>query len=507
MSYFTTLPPGRYAILLRKSREDEEAERRGRYETLIHHEQMLLRLADQQGVTIAPEDIYRELASGESLNECPVCLSVLQTVMRGAYAGVFVREPSRLTRGDLSDMGKVIAAFQFSNTLVVTPRQVYDLSNPCHLRAFENDLMDGHRELGWIKDRMRDGKLQRIHEGQYLAAFAPWGWRKVTLPDKRKTLEPDANNDLGVRWFREGLAGHITSVSGHCDDLNRRGIPSPTGGLWYGESWRRVMSNVAWKGCVMTGGRRVDVEMDDSFRQRKRIVYQEPTIIPGIHEGTVSEEDFDRFQILFGIRQAPRTHTDLTLRNPLAGLLVCADCGRIMRRRISKGNERYDHSPANRHECWQQGAPMHVVVEEVIEALREITRDFELYSESAIDMDAVTSRVADLQKAIDECDKGVTNLMRLAQKGLITDDEFAEQRRRIDARKKDLKGQLAIAEKEADAVMTAEERTLRLHEAIDALGSPDATPEQQNNALKLIVKRIDYAKSKADGLSLKVFLR
>lgn len=57
------LPPGRYAIHLRKSREDEEAERRGKYESLAYHEQALVELAASYGVTVAPEDIFRELAS------------------------------------------------------------------------------------------------------------------------------------------------------------------------------------------------------------------------------------------------------------------------------------------------------------------------------------------------------------------------------------------------------------------------------------------------------------
>lgn len=69
---------GRYAMLLRKSREDAEAEARGRFETLALHETALTNLAKSLGVKISA--VYRELVSGDRLDERPETMELLQEV-------------------------------------------------------------------------------------------------------------------------------------------------------------------------------------------------------------------------------------------------------------------------------------------------------------------------------------------------------------------------------------------------------------------------------------------
>ena len=52
-----------YAIYLRKSRKDLEAETRGEGETLKRHLQMLTELADKQQLPV--ERVYAEIVSGD----------------------------------------------------------------------------------------------------------------------------------------------------------------------------------------------------------------------------------------------------------------------------------------------------------------------------------------------------------------------------------------------------------------------------------------------------------
>ena len=60
---------GEYAIYLRKSRADAEAEARGEGETLARHEKILLDLAEKMGIKIGK--IYREIVSGETIEARP----------------------------------------------------------------------------------------------------------------------------------------------------------------------------------------------------------------------------------------------------------------------------------------------------------------------------------------------------------------------------------------------------------------------------------------------------
>ena len=61
--------PKEYAIYLRKSRADREAEQRGEGETLARHEQTCLEVAKKQGLPITK--IYKEVVSGESIEARP----------------------------------------------------------------------------------------------------------------------------------------------------------------------------------------------------------------------------------------------------------------------------------------------------------------------------------------------------------------------------------------------------------------------------------------------------
>ena len=85
-----------YAIYLRKSRADAEAEARGEGETLARHERALKELAMRNDYPIA--QIYREIVSGESISNRPQMRQLLADVAAGKYKGVLVMEVERLAR-------------------------------------------------------------------------------------------------------------------------------------------------------------------------------------------------------------------------------------------------------------------------------------------------------------------------------------------------------------------------------------------------------------------------
>lgn len=69
---------GEYAIYLRKSRADMEAELKGEGETLARHEHILLDLANSKNLKIGK--IYREIVSGETIEARPEMKKLLTDV-------------------------------------------------------------------------------------------------------------------------------------------------------------------------------------------------------------------------------------------------------------------------------------------------------------------------------------------------------------------------------------------------------------------------------------------
>ena len=63
--------PTEYALYLRKSRADLEAEAHGEGDTLARHEHILMELAKSRALPIGA--IYREIVSGERIASCSSC--------------------------------------------------------------------------------------------------------------------------------------------------------------------------------------------------------------------------------------------------------------------------------------------------------------------------------------------------------------------------------------------------------------------------------------------------
>ena len=108
---------GDYAIYLRKSRADIEAEAKGEGETLVRHEHLLLELANKKGLSIGK--IYKEIVSGETIEARPEMQKLLSDVRQGKWKGVLVVEVERLARGETMDQGIVSKAFKISNTKIL----------------------------------------------------------------------------------------------------------------------------------------------------------------------------------------------------------------------------------------------------------------------------------------------------------------------------------------------------------------------------------------------------
>ena len=162
-----------YAIYLRKSRADAEAESHGEGETLARHEAQLLELARRKNLSIGA--IYRELVSGETIAARPEMQKLLTAVNEGAFEGVLVMEIERLARGDTMDQGLVAQTFKYSGTKIITPTKTYDPANEFDEEYFEFSLFMSRREYKTIRRRMQAGRLASVKEGNYIGSLPPPG--------------------------------------------------------------------------------------------------------------------------------------------------------------------------------------------------------------------------------------------------------------------------------------------------------------------------------------------
>ena len=180
---------GYFIMYLRRSRADIEKEKYGKFNTLASHEKTLTELAARRNMKIGA--IYRELVSGESIEERDEFKKVLEHITDPLCLGVLVHAIDRLGRGDPMDYGLILSSLQYTNTMVITPKRDYDPNIGDDREQLKTKMFHSNIELDHICERLHDGNIRSANDGNYQGSKPPYGYDKV--PYKAAIVPGGAN--------------------------------------------------------------------------------------------------------------------------------------------------------------------------------------------------------------------------------------------------------------------------------------------------------------------------
>lgn len=348
---------GRIIVYLRKSREDMID---GRYasdeETLSRHEEQLQTWAKNTlGYEIPPENIYKEVGSGEKIKSRPVFKEVLTMIEQGDVDGVLVLNCSRLSRGDLVDCGNIIKSFEITKTLVLTPQKIYNLQNKHDKRYFKDELLRGNDYLEQAKELLANGRHWSTSQGKFVGSVAPFGYDRVTckemnVADKRGyTLRPNDNAQyvkMIFDMFIEGIG--VYRIASHLKEIK---APAPSIKGWEHCTVTNILSSVTYGGYLTWGKRTKQEKIVNHEVVEFRAVNDDYPIYKGLHTAIVPYEVVQQVQERLK-RQAPANplRKDLDTKNPLASILKCAICGRAIVRQVHGQHKRKRKYPLDKAE-------------------------------------------------------------------------------------------------------------------------------------------------------------
>lgn len=323
-------PNGTYDAYLRKSRADMELEKLKKFDTLKQHEKFLKDRAKQLGIKI--RHIYREVVSGESIQERPEIQKVLKDIETGTVDGILVVEVERLTRGDSKDQGTISQAFKYSNTLIITLNKIYDPNSDDDEEYFEFGLFMSRREYKAINRRMQRQRLANVLAGKYCASEPPFGYKKVRLKyDKGFTLEPvEAEAEVIKDMFQKRSEGMGFDII--CNWLNTLDFRPKKSDVWTPATIRGMLSNPVYLGKIRWNNNKQEKRLVNGQivktrkRNKKNLI-----VVEGLHPAIVEENVYNLAQSITPKNTSTKRGTEL--QNPLATLIKCADCGRSMQRR------------------------------------------------------------------------------------------------------------------------------------------------------------------------------
>lgn len=503
-----------YAIYLRKSRADMEAEARGEGETLSRHLTMLQNLARRNGHTIG--QVYREIVSGESIDNRPQMQQLLHDVAAGMWAGVYCTEVERLARGDTMDQGRVAEVFQFSGTKIITLAKTYDPTNEFDTEYFEFGLFMARREYKSINRRIQAGRKQSVMEGRYIYSRPAYGYRKAKIQgDKGYTLAVDDQEAAVVRRVYDQYAHTDDGLVVIARQLREESVPTGQyGSVWNESRLHRMLTNEVYLGLIRDGRDKQVKVLQDGQIIKKRVVTKDYTLVQGLHPAIIDRELYDACQRKLHSprpRGTPSTpgynHTQGVPKNDgqycanaLAGLLVCSECGHVMRRKAACGRQRdrlFCHTPG----CPTVATYFEDVEQSVLSTLRQWMQSAEVDGQPDPNpaIASALARIEGLKKEKAATAAQLDKLYDLLERGLYSEDLFTARHIALKQRMAAIDGQIADANRQAHTQYVP---IAQLHDQIKSLldAYDRSTPGQRNRMLKSCISKIVYRKSQRGNI-------
>lgn len=482
-----------YAIYLRKSRADLEAEARGEGETLARHRKALWALAERRELNVVRE--YAEIITGDSIAARPQMQQLLEDVKQGLYAGVLVNDIDRLGRGDSIDQEIIKLTFAAAHCIIITPNRDINPASPTDEDMLDFSMFFARFEYRKISQRLYQGRTRSAMSGNYISARIPYGYRKVVI-DNRITLEPDPDAAKIVRMIFDWYSSKTFGFAAIATALNDLGLKTYRGYPFTGQTIRAMLKNPIYTGRI-AWGRTSTISTFENGTRKKKHVKSEPVFAENAHPAIISDEQFKRVQEMF--READHKYpknTNAKLVNPLAGLIYCAECGRALAiRGKEKGARKERILTCVFPSCPTKGTYISVIVNAVLEALQGWCVTYEEpVEESTISIN--TDLQETIRRQIETLEGQLKKAQEFVELGIYTPSEYIKRKGELQERIDALKEQAKQAEQ-------PEERSAPIHDMLPEIKNvleayPMAqTVEQQNALLKSVVARIELKKTQA----------
>lgn len=506
-----------YAIYLRKSRADLEAEKLGEGETLARHKKILTELAARKGLYIG--HIYHEIVSGaESIDDRPEIKKLIEDCYAGKWAGILIVEVTRLSRGSQRDAQTILDCLKYANrnngVLVITPTKVYDIAhNHDDEEYMEFELFMSRREYKMIKRRMDRGREQAVVEGNYMGSYRPYGYNILKTKTAR-TLIPNEDEAPIVKNIYNWFINENMSARKIAERLDAMNVPTYTGeSEWSGATVKTILTNPTYKGKVRWNDRMSIKTMvnGELIASRPRSNHSDKYMeYEGKHKqhALVDEETFNAVSKRF---HSDKTKGNLKLNNPLASILRCKNCGHVMVHQAYKNKPtvapRYVHRQSVK--CKVKSVVASDIMNALVHSLKLYIEDFEMKVDNLPDVDenTILSQIEGLEKKIMQTKRKLSKAFDDYEDGVYTANEFVERKAKHNAIIENCQKQIAELENSIPEKEEYEDVIIMLSEALDALHDEELDAEVKNEYLKRILERVEFSRENDEEFILDVFLK
>lgn len=396
------------------------------------------------------------------INFCrPAFEKMLKEIEQNNIETIITKDFSRLGREFIETGFYITRFFPEHSIRYIAINEDYDSINK---NNDAKEMMVGIKGIindRYIKDtsrKIKAVKKQKSEDGYYMGFIAPYGYKKIRLPDGKITLKEDDNVSNIVRLiFQKIIEG--MSRKDIAELLNSLNIPSPmqymemtkSRGKNYYDKWTAGIIYRIIRNRTYTGNTYKRKSTKEDYRQKKRdyIRIRDREIIPNTHPVIINEETFEKANSML------RTNTKINrlkdYKGHLDGLVRCGECGKIMN--VSgrqKESERivyhfYCTDGRNKHkECTNTKAIFTNKLEDIVykylsAAIKNITEEkiIEESNKFITNKQKMRNEIEMLKKEIEIKKTNIKNLYLQKVNNQITIEIFTQKRNEINEKIKE----------------------------------------------------------------------
>lgn len=489
-------------IYLRKSRSDAPAQTVE--EVLAKHERILQDYCIKEYGKVIPEKrIYREVVSGETIQDRPVMQKLLKELETNNIYGVLIVEPQRLSRGDLQDCGQIINSFRYTNTAVITPGKTYNLQDEYDRKFFEMELTRGNDYLEYTKKILNRGRVASVKQGNYICSVRPYGYKKVVIgtgKDKCHTLEiiPEEAEAIKLMYhlYLDENMG-FTNIARTLDSMHIKPLKSSN---WSAATIRDMIDNPIYIGKIVWNNRKVvkKWENEQIIKVRPRNKGDDVICVDGKHEAIIDEETFNAARQKRGL--TPKVRKFKELRNPLAGILFCSTCGHSMS--MKKYVDKRSHTGkvttimlCNKQAvCHTKSAQYEQIVAKIKESLADAIANFEIKmkEQENNNIDIHKQRITSLKDELNRLYNKDVRQKDAFEDGIYTKEEYIERNSKLQSQILNIKAEIENEKNNTPVIIDYQNKITTFTECLTSLDDDSISAADKNSLLKNCIDKIIY---------------
>lgn len=337
------------ALYLRLSKEDIDKINGGDDSESIKNQRIMLTdEALKRGFMIA--DIYSDDDYSGTDSERPEFKRLIEDAKLKKFNVVLCKSQSRFTR-DMEMAEKYInRIFPLLGIRFISVVDNIDTNIKGNKKARQINALINEWYVEDLSDNIRSVFRAKMQQGQFLGSFAAYGYKRDEN-DRHKIVVDEEAAKIVHKIFDYYCEGY--GVKAICNKLYEEQIPTPSEYkvdcglnfrtpnfgkykvkcLWSETTVKKILKNETYIGTLIQGR-----EKKLSYKSKKIVAApkDEWIIKKNNHEPIISDEQFYKVQELQRLRRRYSEKSDKGKQYPLAGKVICKDCGSSMVRSGTK---------------------------------------------------------------------------------------------------------------------------------------------------------------------------